>query len=44
MILKIDNLTKIYGKRTILDQLSLSVEEPQIIALVAPMGLVRRHF
>ncbi|BDR57018.1 ABC transporter ATP-binding protein [Xylocopilactobacillus apis] len=38
MILKIDNLTKVYGKRVILDQLSLEVEEPQIIALVAPNG------
>ncbi|BDR55681.1 ABC transporter ATP-binding protein [Xylocopilactobacillus apis] len=44
MILKIDNLTKIYGKRTILDQLSLSVEEPQIIALVAPNGTGKTTF
>lgn len=37
-ILKINNVTKIYGKQTVLDKVNLSLEEGEIIGLIGPNG------
>ncbi|EPY2275859.1 ABC transporter ATP-binding protein [Clostridium sporogenes] len=37
-ILKIDNVTKVYGKQTVLDKVNLSLKEGEILGLVGPNG------
>lgn len=38
MILKLDNINKSYGKQLVLKHISLSIDEPRLIALIAPNG------
>lgn len=38
MILKIENVTKYYGMKCILNDISLAIDKPKIIGLVAPNG------
>jgi lipopolysaccharide export system ATP-binding protein len=38
MILKADNLVKIYSKRTVVDHVSVSVEQGEIVGLLGPNG------
>lgn len=38
MILKAENLVKIYSKRTVVDHISLSVEQGEIVGLLGPNG------
>lgn len=37
-ILKVENVTKIYGKKTVLDNVSFSIKEGEIVGLVDPNG------
>ncbi|EPY2283619.1 ABC transporter ATP-binding protein [Clostridium sporogenes] len=37
-ILKIDNVTKVYGKQIVLDKVNLSLKEGEILGLVGPNG------
>ena len=37
-ILKVENVTKIYGKKTVLDNVSFSIKEGEIVGLVGPNG------
>lgn len=37
-ILKIDNVSKQYGKKTVLDEVSFSIDEGEIVGLVGPNG------
>lgn len=37
-IIKVENITKHYGRQLVLDQVSFSVEEPKILALIGPNG------
>lgn len=37
-VLKINNVTKVYGKQTVLDNVSLSLEEGEVIGLIGPNG------
>lgn len=38
MILKLNNITKTFGKQVVLKQINLSIAEPRLIALIAPNG------
>lgn len=37
-VLKINNVTKVYGKQTVLDNVCLSLEEGEVIGLIGPNG------
>ena len=43
-VLEVKNLTKKFGKRVILDQVSVTLEEGEVVGLVGPNGAGKSTF
>lgn len=43
MVLRTENLVKRYGKRTVVNNVSINVRQGEIVGLLGPNGAVRPH-